>query len=87
MTIWEHLKGFFRQVGNFLFSPFFLKNLILLLSLGALLLLLTHWVLKLYTHHGESLEVHNYVGMQLDDAEKMARSRSFQIVISRFVRM
>lgn len=82
MTIGRYLKEFFSQVGGFLFSPFFLKNLILLISFGVLLLLLTNWMLKLYTHHGESLEVHSYVGMQLNDAEKMARSRSFQIVIS-----
>jgi D-alanine-D-alanine ligase len=82
MTIWDHLKHFFRNIWEFISSPFFLKNLGVLIGLGVLLLLLTNWILKFYTHHGESLEVHNYIGMQLKDAEKTARSRSFKIVIS-----
>ncbi len=82
MTIWDHLKHFFHNIWAFISSPFFLKNLVLLAGLGVMLLLLTNWILRLYTHHGESLEVHNYIGMQLKDAEKTARTRSFQIVIS-----
>jgi beta-lactam-binding protein with PASTA domain len=43
---------------------------------------LTLWFLKCYTNHGESLQVHNYIGMRLKEARKMAENRSFHIVIT-----
>lgn len=78
----ETLGQWLRQLWAFLSSPVFLKNFgIWLALLLALYLLLLGW-LRLYTKHGESLQVHNYVGMELDDAMKLARNRSFRIEVS-----
>lgn len=70
-----------RTIWSFLKSPAFLKNI------GAMVvfLLACYWIiiwgLNIYTHHGESLEVHKYVRMTLDDAREKARSGSFELVV------
>lgn len=70
--------GLFR----FLTSGIFLKNFAGIVATVALLLFLTFWWMKCYTKHGESLQVHNYIGMDLDDAVKKAKKKSFNIVVS-----
>jgi D-alanine-D-alanine ligase len=78
----ETLGQWLRQLWAFLSSPVFLKNFGLWLALLLVLYLLLLGWLRLYTKHGESLQVHNYVGMELDDAMKLARNRSFRIEVS-----
>ncbi len=78
----DGLRNLLRQLWAFVSSPVFLKNLaVWLVLLSVLFLLLLGW-LRLYTKHGESLQVHNYVGMELEDAMKLARNRSFKIEVS-----
>ncbi len=38
--------------------------------------------MKCYTNHGESLQVHNYIGMDVDEAIEKAKSKSFTIVVN-----
>ncbi len=81
----DRVKEFFLliwiYIWEFLSSPFFLKNIIgwVLASLG--LLILTAYLIRGYTHHGQSLQVHNYRDMELDDAKKLAANRSFQLEV------
>ena len=48
----------------------------------AFFLFITFWWMRCYTKHGESLQVHDYIGMQLDDAIEKAEKRSFNIVVN-----
>ena len=48
----------------------------------AFFLFITFWWMRCYTKHGESLQVHDYIGMQLEDAIEKAEKRSFNIVVS-----
>lgn len=76
------LKETFEKVWNFLKSPFFLKNLGLWLVFLLLLFLGLNFLLDQYTHHGESLQVHKYEGLKLEEAVQKAGSRSFEIVVN-----
>ncbi len=46
------------------------------------LLLLSLWWMKCYTHHGKSLQVHDYDRMKVEDAIKKAKTRNLQIVVN-----
>lgn len=66
----------------FISSTIFLKNLAALaLFVCALYGLLTVG-LRLYTHHGQSVEVDNYREMSVREARRNARTRSFGIIVS-----
>jgi beta-lactam-binding protein with PASTA domain len=76
------MKRWGREVYLFLTSFIFLKNLVGILTFLVGFLFLTSWWMKCYTNHGESLQVHDYVDLDLDDAIRKAKSRSFSIVVS-----
>ena len=78
----EKLKATGQEVWTFLKSPTFLKNFGGLLLVLLLFSLLVKGWLRSYTNHGESLQVHNYIGMDLYDAIEKAENRSFQVIIS-----
>ncbi len=80
--MWDKLKDFFRETGRFLSSKIFLKNFAGVLVFTVVILLLTSWWLRCYTNHGESLQVHDYIDLPLEDAIKKAESRSFSIVVN-----
>ncbi|HMQ48263.1 MAG TPA: PASTA domain-containing protein [Saprospiraceae bacterium] len=69
------------QVWGFVSSSLFLKNFGGMLVLIVGLLLLVQLFLRMYTRHGQSLQVPNYVGMDVDDAIKKARKQNFNIVV------
>lgn len=77
----DWMKDQWRPVGAFLSSGIFLKNLGAIVAFLAVLFFLTKGLLNLYTHHGESLEVHDYRGMSIDEARQKARQRSFSVVV------
>lgn len=72
LTTWQKVLGFFR-------SPIFLKNLGAILLLSVLSLFLLQGLLSWYTNHGESIQVQNYVGMQLAEAKQKAREKGLRI--------
>ena len=76
------LKRAWQEFYLFISSMFFLKNFGAMLGTIVLLLVLIFWWLKCYTHHGESLQVHDYTGMTLEEAIEKARSRSFRIQVN-----
>ncbi len=74
------LKGL-SWFAQFVRSAFFLKNFgALILVLFVFGLLLTLW-LRVYTRHGESVQMDNYIGMQVDDAVKKGKTRGFKLVV------
>ncbi len=75
-------KNAAKEVFYFLTSGVFLKNFLGVLTFTGLVLLLTSTWMHCYTNHGESLQVHDYVGMQLEDVIKKAEDRSFEIFIT-----
>lgn len=68
-------------IWAFLKSKPFLKNFSALVGVLFLLFLLFNGWLRLYTNHDESLTVHDYVGMPLEEAKKKARGQSFKLVV------
>jgi len=78
----DRLKSFGKETWYFLTSMIFVRNFLGILALGTLLLLLTFQWMQCYTQHGESLQVHDYVGMNVEDAIETAKNRSFSVVIS-----
>lgn len=81
-SIKKWLKKAAKEVYYFVSSGIFLRNFGGVIATIALLLALTFWWINCYTKHGESLHVHDFVGMDLDDAIEKAGSRSFEIVIN-----
>jgi beta-lactam-binding protein with PASTA domain len=78
----QKVKRWGREVFLFLTSFIFLKNLVGIFAFLGLLFFCTTWWMTCYTNHGESLQVHDYVGLELDDAIRKAKSRSFSIVVN-----
>lgn len=78
----QKMKRWGREVFLFLTSFIFLKNLVGMFAFLGLLFFCTTWWMTCYTNHGESLQVHDYVGLELDDAIRKAKSRSFSIVVN-----
>lgn len=78
----DRIKRWGREVFLFLTSFIFLKNLVGALAFLGLLFFFTSWWMQCYTNHGESLQVHDYMGLELDDAIRKAKSRSFSIVVN-----
>lgn len=81
-TFIDKLKAWAKEVGLFLSSMFFIKNFAAMIGTIALFLMFTFWWMNCYTKHGESLQVHDYTEMELEDAVKKAESRGFEIVVS-----
>lgn len=80
-TLGDRLRNTGKQIWAFLSSSVFLKNLGVLVVFIGLLFFLLRGFLNLYTHHGKTLEVHDYRGMTVQEARKKARQRSFSIVV------
>ena len=80
--IWLRIRHFGLESYAFLTAPFVVRNCLGMLALVTGFLVLSFWWLKCYTHHGESLQVPNYVGMSFREAAKKARARDFAVAIS-----
>lgn len=70
-----------QQIWAFLSSAYFLRNFVgMLLVLVGFYLLLSNG-LRWYTHHQQTYQVHNYIGMDLANAERKAKQGSFRITV------
>jgi D-alanine-D-alanine ligase len=75
-------RGNWRQrIWAFLSSGYFLRNLGAMLAVLVVAFLLLTVFLRLYTDHGETVQVPNYVGLSLEDATRKARSRGFAVEV------
>lgn len=82
LTFTQRLKKYGKELFYFLTSGIFLKNFLGMVGTVAFFLMLTFWWMRCYTKHGESLQVHDYIGMDLDEAMKKAEARSFNLVVN-----
>ncbi len=71
-----------REVYYFVSGGIFLRNFGGMVATVALVLTLCLWWINCYTKHGESLHIHDFVGMDLDDAIDKASNSSFEIIIN-----
>lgn len=76
------IKGSARELGKFLSSMFFLKNLGLMILIFLGLFLITNWWMRCYTNHGESVKVPEYVGLSLQKAVDKLEQNSFRYLVS-----
>ncbi len=76
------ISYYLSELAQFLRSGIFLRNLAALTAFVLLSSGLLQGVLRIYTRHNESLQVHDYVGMPLDEAIRKARSRNFRVVVT-----
>lgn len=81
-TIKSNRGQWWRRVLDFLQTKYFLKNLAAMLGVILLSFLLLNVFLNLYTNHGSSVQVENYVGMSIDNATKKARTRGFKVSVN-----
>ncbi|HMR88851.1 MAG TPA: PASTA domain-containing protein, partial [Saprospiraceae bacterium] len=70
--------GFFEYIK----SKLFLKQLLFIFGLLFLIIFLAQLLLKVYTNHGQKLELPKYIGKNIDDAKEAADDASFEIVVN-----
>jgi len=82
----KKLPGFFKNLGVFIFSKLFLKNLVFAILLVIILLFGSFYSLNLITHHGEGLSVPDFTGMSIRQVAKEAKNKNlrFEIIDSVF---
>lgn len=73
-TTHGNLRGYLR-------SKDFKYTLIAILLFLAISMLLAFLWLKIYTHHGQELELPDYTGYQYEDAERDARKKKFRMSV------
>lgn len=69
------------SLKEFLTSKLFLKQLALALAIfaGAIMILLL-W-LNIYTHHGQALQVPNFIGLSLDESARLAKKSKMRFTV------
>ncbi len=72
----------FRQTIDFLTNKRFILNLLgILLFLFLVIFGVMQW-LKIYTNHGQKLELPDYIGSHISDANRDADRKSFEIIVN-----
>ena len=78
----EHTLYFLRTLWSFLRSPAFLRNIAAIaVTLGILYFILV-FSLRIFTHHGSSLQIQDFTGMPVDLAEESAKANNLSLVIT-----
>jgi len=77
----ERFQTIGKEIAAFFTSPIILKNLGLIIATLLVLVFITSFMLKTCTRHGESLQVDNYVGIDLRDAIQQAERSKFRITV------
>lgn len=71
-----------KEIYSFLTSKVFLKHLLLIAAFVITVLLLTLLWLRIYTNHGQKLELPDYIGENIELAKEDAVSKSFEIIVN-----
>ena len=71
-----------KQIFTFLTTKRFLFHLLAMVGTVLLILLGTLFIIKIYTNHGQKLELPDYLGQDIDIATDDARRRSFKIIVN-----
>lgn len=77
----EKIKAFGREVFLFVTSVVFLKNFAMMLAVVVGFALFSNWFLGCYTNHGESVQVDDFIGMHVADAERHGSDKDFEFVV------
>ena len=77
----------FMKLKKF-FINIYVRNILLAIVVTVALILLTLWWLKVYTHHGESVEIPNLKGLTIEKAQSAFQdgNLNFQVIDSVFNR-
>ena len=75
-------KYFLQTLGAFVLSPIFRRNMLALLGTLAVLYVVLALVLRLFTHHGSSLQIQDFTGMQVAIAQEKARAGKLELVVT-----
>jgi len=75
------LKHIGLEIFAFLTSKIFIKNLAGILGMLTFLFFFTSYWLKCYTDHGEVLHMDNFEGLNLYDAEELAKQNNYSLVV------
>ena len=75
-------KTILKNIGYFLSSKIFLKNLAYMLLTILGLLFLVHFGMKWYTQHGKSLQVPSFANMTLDEAQQKASNHKLTVIVN-----
>jgi D-alanine-D-alanine ligase len=78
----ETVKNIGKEIYYFLSSKIFLKNFAGMLATVIGVLALTFLWMRFYTHHGESLQVPNYLDMNIAKAIEKAEQQNLKIVVN-----
>ncbi|MEL6717244.1 MAG: PASTA domain-containing protein, partial [Bacteroidota bacterium] len=77
----ERFQTIGKEIAAFFTSPTVLKNVGLMIATLLGLLFVTSFMMKTCTRHGESLQVGDYVGIDLRDAIRQAEREKFRITV------
>jgi len=75
-------KTILKNLGYFLTSKIFLKNLAFMLLTIVGLLFLVHFGMKWYTQHGKSLQVPSFANMTLEEAQRKASNHNLSVIVN-----
>ena len=67
-----------KQTGKTIFGNKIVKNLLMIMASGLLLILLTLLFLGIYTRHGQNVEVPTLEGLQLNEASTILKAKGLQ---------
>ncbi|HPG73617.1 MAG TPA: PASTA domain-containing protein [Bacteroidales bacterium] len=70
-----------KRLWKFLRSKLFLINFGLAVVITVALVWLAMFILQKYTHHGQSVSVPDFVGLSIDETEKICNERDFRFVV------
>lgn len=74
-------SGFWPSIKSFFTSRVFLRNLAAMALFVVLLFLFLNMGLRIYTKHGDSMQLEDYQGLLLDDARRKARAKGLKMEI------
>ncbi len=77
----DRLKSWLNAFLQFISSALFINNLIALIGVSLFLILFVSWWLRCYTHHGQKLNIKNYVGILHTEAAEDAEEHSFELIV------
>lgn len=70
------------SLKEFFFSKLFLKHLGLAIAIFVAIMLIVLIWLNVYTRHGQTLEIPNYVGRTLEEAQAISSNNRFRFVVT-----
>lgn len=71
-----------NQISSFLTNKKFILNLIAIIGCLLLVLVIVIMWLRIYTHHGEKLEMPNYIDRPVSYAIQDAKRQSFELIVN-----